>query len=241
MKIIAIGGGDLRLNETFEIDKFIAQLTGKENPKALFIPTASGEAEGYINAFNKVYKDKLGCKTDALLLKTGNLSDDQIEDKIMSSDLIYVGGGNTRMMIDIWKEKKIDKYLKNAGEKGTVLSGLSAGAICWFRYGHSDSERFDGQEGWNFILVDGLGFINAAACPHYNEDGRSGFDQMLFRIGLNGVAIENNCAIFIEDDKFKIIKSNEKANVYLLKSNNGKINKLRLGDKEFMPLEKITE
>lgn len=241
MRIVAIGGGDLRLNETFEIDKFIVNLTGKENPKALFIPTASGEPEGYINTFNEVYKDKLNCTTDTLLLKSADLSDAQIEKKIMASDLVYVGGGNTRMMIDIWKQKKIDKYLKNAGENGTILSGLSAGAICWFRYGHSDSERFDGQDGWEYILVDGLGFINAAFCPHYNEEGRNGFDKMISKIDLNGVAIDNNCAIFIEDDKFKIIKGNEKANAYLLKSKCGEIDKSCLDNKEFMPLEKITE
>jgi dipeptidase E len=103
--IVAIGGGELRNFETLEIDEYIVKSTGKENPKALFIPTASGDALAYVDTFNKVYGEKLGCKTDSLLLSSENLEDKEIENKILSSDLIYVGGGNTEKMIKLWKEK----------------------------------------------------------------------------------------------------------------------------------------
>jgi len=145
-KIVAIGGGELRLNETLEMDRFIVDFSGKDKPKALFIPTASSDREEYIEVFENVYGNTLGCKTDVLKLIEEKTSASAIEEKILSADIIYVGGGNTAMMIDLWGKNKVDLYLKKAYENGTVLSGLSAGAICWFKFGHSDSNRFTGDK-----------------------------------------------------------------------------------------------
>jgi dipeptidase E len=233
--IIAIGGGEIRDFETLEIDEHIVKSTGIENPKALFIPTASGDALAYVDTFNKVYGKKLGCKTDSLLLILDNLKDKDIENKILSSDLIYVGGGNTEMMIKVWKEKKVDKYLRNAFENNIVLSGLSAGSICWFRYGHSDSNSFENEDNnWEFSKVEGLGFINAIHCPHYNEEGRQSFDTMMLTSDEVGIALENNTAIEFKDNKYKIIKSDVSVNAYkLFKLSNGSISKDILDNKDF--------
>ncbi len=240
-KIVAIGGGELKLNETIEIDKFIVEFTDKYSPNALFIPTASGEPQGYIDVFNQVYRDTLNCKTDVLLLKTDELDDCEIENKILSADLIYVGGGNTAMMIDIWKSKKVDVYLRKAYYNGTVLSGLSAGAICWFTYGHSDSNKTDDGTEWEYILTGVLGILNAIICPHYNEDGRKGFDEIMKTQTMPGIAIENNCAIVIEDNEFKIIKSDNTRSAYLLKNDSGIITKTLLSNENYLPLDVLLE
>ncbi len=221
--IVAIGGGEISELETLEINKHIVELTGKERPKALFIPTASGEPAEYCETFEEVYGKRLGCRTDVLFLTTKNTSADEIKDKIMSCDIIYVGGGNTRMMINVWKEKGIDKLLLKTYKKGSVLSGLSAGAICWFKYGFSDSERFSNQQNWEYTIVETLGFVEGIFCPHLNEENRKEeFTKFMKNSTLTGIGVENNCAIEISDGKFEILSF---GNAFLFK--NGRIELLQ--------------
>lgn len=214
--IVAIGGGEIKDLETFEIDKVIVGLTGKKQPKALFIPTASNDAEGYCDIFHEVYGTKLGCNTDVLYLINRKPTENQIKEKILNSDLIYVGGGNTLKMLEIWKENNVDKFLKEAWDKDIVLSGLSAGSICWFKYGHSDSQAFSRKGEWSYIKVNGLGFIDAFHCPHFNEDMRKeNFKKMLKSYSnTKGIALENNSAIIIVNDKYRIISSIKEANAF---------------------------
>ena len=137
--IIAIGGGEISQNETYEIDKFIVEAAKKEKPNFLFIPTASKDAEAYVRIINKLYGE-LGCKTDTLYLSNTKVNTEEVNQKIENADIIYVGGGNTQYMMKVWQEYGVDKALIRAYKNGKVLSGLSAGSICWFISGHSDSE-----------------------------------------------------------------------------------------------------
>lgn len=238
--IVAIGGGELGDLETFAIDEYIVKATEKQSPKALFIPTASGEPKEYIDSFNKVYAEKLGCITDSLLLLADNLTDEQIKEKILSSDLIYVGGGDTVKMMEIWRSKKVNQYLKEAYEKGIVLSGLSAGSICWFKYGHSDSNSFRNNDGfWEYIRAEGLGLIDAIHCPHYNEEGREGFDDMMKSQNLTGIALDNNCAFVIRNNEFKIVKSDINANAYKITNKNGTVMKELIENKNFKNTDEL--
>lgn len=159
--IVVIGGGELIELETLEIDRKVVQLTQKAKPKALFIPTASSDATGYCDTFSKVYGDILGCETSHLLLVSQTYTHDEITDLITAADLIYVGGGNTRKMLEIWKNTGVDTLLKEAYSSGTVLAGLSAGSICWFEYGHSDSEAFDDQGNGSISSLKPWGFCRA--------------------------------------------------------------------------------
>lgn len=223
-KIVAIGGGELRDLETLSIDKEIVKWTGKNNPKALFIPTASNDAEGYWETFQEVYGHKLNCRTDVLCLVRDNLSEKEIAQKILEADLIYVGGGNTQKMIHIWKENKVDKLLEEAFNRGIVLSGLSAGSICWFKYGHSDALSFSEDHDWKYIKVDGLGFLDAFHCPHYNEDNREqNFPKMIEKFGEIGIAIENNCAIEFIEEKYRVISSEKNAKAYKIYRQNDNV------------------
>jgi len=134
--IIAIGSGEIRTRGTAPIDREIIRLTNKQHPKLLFIPTASSDSERYWKHVQECFGGFLKCKTDVLFLVVDGLSKTKIERKIRWADIIYVGGGNTLQMMRVWRRLGVDKLLKTAYESGTVLSGISAGAICWFESGH---------------------------------------------------------------------------------------------------------
>ncbi len=218
-KIIAIGGGEIGRPgfpvETTRIDKEIIKLTGKKNPKLLFIPTASADSESYYSTVEKHFGKRLGCKTDVLHLIKDALSRKEIEDKIFKSDIIYVGGGNTLKMMKIWRKSKVDEILLKAYGKGIVLSGISAGSICWFKFGNSDSKKFIDPNA-SLIKVAGLGLINALNCPHYDFEAYRKVDlkKMMKKTSGVAIALDNCCALEIIDDKYKIITSKKTANAY---------------------------
>src|SRR5580692_2484004 len=137
--IVAIGGGQIRTRGTAPIDREIIRLTNKTRPKFLFIPTASSDSEAYWKHIQEYFGGFLKCRTDVLFLIKEQPANHEIGSKIASADIIYVGGGNTLLMMRLWRRLGIDKLLKSAYERGTVLSGISAGSICWFDSGHSDS------------------------------------------------------------------------------------------------------
>jgi dipeptidase E len=218
--IVAIGGGEIRTKGTAPIDREILRLSRRKNPKLLFIPTASSDSERYWTHVQEYFGEFLKCKTDVLFLIRGELSKKQIRRKISSADVIYVGGGNTLLMMRIWRRLGVDKLLKSAYAGGTVLSGISAGAICWFESGHSDSMSFYNPRKWKYINVKGLGLVKGIHCPHYNSmtrgiPRRKHFRDMIRKTRGVGIAIENNCAIeFIDGHFYKVIASKSYARAY---------------------------
>lgn len=238
-KLVAIGGGELKDLETLPLDKEIVKLTGKRHPKALFIPTASEEPEGYIETFHKIYGEKLGCKTDTLLLKE-KPSRKEIGKKILASDLVYVGGGNTLRMMRAWRRSGVGSALKQAYRNGIVLSGISAGAICWFSYGHSDSMSFYSPKKWNYIKVKGLGLIDAIFCPHFNGKGRR--KRFVDFVGKNtkvGIAVDNCCGLEFAGEKYRVFSS--RANAYKIYRSNGRVVIERLEKKDYAPIATLLE
>lgn len=224
-KIVAIGGGEMNLKETLPIDRYIVEFSGKQKPKMLFIPTASNDAEGYIEVVKKIYGCQLGCEIDTLLLMGNSITESQIREKILSADIIYVGGGDTVRMMDVWRARKVDGYLREAYRNNIVLSGISAGSICWFTKGHGDSSA---EGWWDHKQAEGIGLIPAIHCPHYNEKGAEGFDKAMKKEEIPGIAVENNCAFVVKDAMYKIIKSDESSKAYLFKNNGGTVNKTEL-------------
>lgn len=219
-KIVAIGGGEIGRTgygfETLSIDKEIINLTGKKNPKLLFIPTASSDSEGYCDVVKKYFGDKFKCDVSVLYLIKEKLSKKEIEDKVMNSDIIYVGGGNTLKLMTIWRKYSLDIILEKAYKKGIVLSGVSAGSICWFSYGNSDSRKFSSNSS-QLIKVTGLGFIDALHCPHYDVEVHRQEDlkNMMKKVSkIVSIAIDNCCALEIVDDKYRIIRSKPTSKAY---------------------------
>ncbi len=235
-KIIAIGGGEISKGETLTVDKRIIELSRKPHPKVLFIPTASSDNKTYCQKFSEYYGEKLGCKVSTLLLYSSprTISKKEIENKILNTDIIYVGGGNTLKMMKLWRKLGIDKLLEKAWKRGIVLSGMSAGAICWFEGGHSDSMSFYNSKKWNYIKVRGLGFLKGTLCPHYNS-GTNGiprakkFQEMIAKRGGTGIAIDNSCAIEFIDDSFKVISVKPKHSAYRISKRKGRVISKEIG------------
>lgn len=216
MNIIAIGGGSLKKKETLPIDRFIVKLTNKKSPKALFIPTASRDDADYCETFDRIYGDLLGCRTDQLLLYRDPEDRARAAQKIKSADLIYVGGGNTLRMMKFWRQLGIDKLLIKAAKQGTVMAGLSAGAICWFDWGHSDSRSFAGKKKWSYIKVRSLGIVGGLYCPHLDGEKRhSSFKAMVAREKMVGIACDNHAAIWRHDKGATCLTSRPKAGVHI--------------------------
>ncbi|HLD81739.1 MAG TPA: peptidase E [Patescibacteria group bacterium] len=227
-KIVAVGGGVMKTGGLLAIDKEIIRLAQKERPKLLFLPTATSDSELYWYYVDKHFGKKLGCKTDVLYLIKETPSSKEIKEKILGADIIYVGGGNTLKMMKVWRRLCVDIPLKTAWERGAVLCGISAGSICWFESGHSDSMSFYNPKKWEYINVHGLGFLKGVHCPHYNRQTlgvprKKHFRDMIEKIGGMGIAIDNNCAIEFLDDEYRVITSKPSAKAYRVFKKNGKV------------------
>lgn len=228
--VVAIGGGELKDLDTLVIDRAIIKLTGKKSPRALFIGTASNDAVGYFDTFKAVYGKKLGCITDVLSLIKEKPSKKEIENKIFSADLIYVGGGNTLKMLTVWRKHKVDKLLIEAHKKGVVLSGLSAGAICWFKYGLSDSRKFikNQRREFDFIRIKGLGLLPFIVSPHHIREKKArnpGLNNLIKKTRNIGLAVDDNAAFIVQGNSYKIISSKKKSLVRKVVYKNGEIKK----------------
>jgi dipeptidase E len=207
LKLVAIGGGEIRTGETLPIDREIVAFTGVPRPRALFIPTASGDADGYCETFRRVYGEELGCSIETLRLLKDRLAPETLGERIAAADLIYVGGGNTRSMLEEWRRQGIDRLLVAAAGRGTVLCGLSAGALCWFRHGNSDAPLIEGRSGLKTMRIDGLGLVEAALCPHLTREGfRHGeFTAMMMGTPGVGIGLDDSCAMQIQGGSYRIL------------------------------------
>ncbi len=216
MNIIAIGGGSLKKKQTLPIDRFIVRLAGIKSPRALFVPTASIDQVDYCETFDRIYGDLLGCRTDHLLLYRRLGDRASADKKIESASLIYVGGGNTLRMMKMWRHLGIDKLLIKAGKRGTVLAGLSAGAICWHEWGHSDSRAYSGKKNWSYIKVRSLGLCQGLYCPHLDSEKRhTSFKKMVARENMVGIACDNFAAIHYDGSGATCISSRRNAQVQI--------------------------
>ncbi len=226
-RIVAIAGGDLK--STRELNLHAIHLSGKIDPKVLFIGTASNDAEAYIEKFSEEYR-QLGCEVKSLCLATRSYEQDEIDDLLSWADVIYVGGGDTIFMMDIWKQHGLDQKLKEIYHKDkAVLTGISAGAICWFSCGHSDSESFQTEGEWSYCWADGmLDLFHKAFCPHYDEGGRDSFDTMLQEKDLPGLAMENDTAFVENNGKLYFLRSDPEANACEIMYHHGVIEKRKI-------------
>ena len=160
-QIISIGGGGFgRSLGELKIEKYIASQSSATNPKVCFIPTATGDDNGYINNFYRAFNSINCIPSDISFFKRTI----DLREHILAQDIIFVGGGNTKSMLAVWKEWGLDSILKEAYDKGVIMSGVSAGAICWFEKGITDSWAHD------LAILDCLGFVEGVCCPHYDEE-----------------------------------------------------------------------
>ena len=219
--IVAIGGGEIgRVKilsdgtavqtelETLPIDEFMVHETGKNNPNLLFIGTASFDKNSYFDIVKRYFGERLKCHVlEPLKLIYSEHSFDEIKRKIFEADIIYVGGGDTTFMLNLWREKGVDRLLMDAYNKGCVLSGISAGAVCWFEY-YDNSEDIDNIE--KLDVAAGLGLIKGFAVPHFNrldDVFKERLNQLLKQKKISGWAIDNCAAVVVQNEKTSFISA----------------------------------
>lgn len=197
---------------TTPIDTHILKATSKQSPHVLLILTASEDGKHdlvlFEAAFRKQY-ESLGAIVDTLRLITEHPSQAVIRQKITAADAIYVSGGNTWRMMKTWRRLRIDTLLKQAYDNGVVMAGTSAGAICWFRYGTSNS-FYTGKP----FRVTGLGWFNLTLCPHYDQEPfrQDAFKRMLKRSPRTiGIALDEHATIEILNDTYRILATKPSA------------------------------
>ena len=217
-QIIAIGGGGFgRHPGVGTIEKYILQQSDKEKPNICFIPTATGDSDSYKVSYY-VTLNKLNCNPTHLdfFKRTPNL-----EELIKNQDIIFVGGGNTKSMLSVWKEWGLDTILKKAYLEGTIMSGVSAGAICWFEKGVTDSWADE------LNVMECLSFTKGNCCPHYDEESerKPSLSQFINEDLLRDCyAIDGGCALHVKNDEFyKAVSFMDGKNSFLVQKENGEL------------------
>jgi dipeptidase E len=191
--IVAMGGGGFSMEpDNSLLDDYVLNLAraqrGRERPRVCFLATASGDSPGYIASFYAAFARRAEASHLALFIRTV----DDIDSFLLDQDVIYVGGGNTENMLAIWHVHGVDRILGRAWESGVVLTGLSAGSLCWFETGSTDS--FGGLA----PLSRGLGFLAGSHSPHYDaEESRRPHYQRLVADGTlpAGYAADDGAAL----------------------------------------------
>lgn len=209
-QIIAMGGGGFSMEpDNPAMDRYIREQSGKAHPKICFLPTAGAESPEYMVRFYEAFT-ALECHPSHLSLFSLPTAD--LRSFLLEKDIIYVGGGNTKSMLALWRAWGLDAMLREAWEAGVVLAGLSAGAICWFEQGVTDS--VPGQLG----PLDCLGYLEGSCCPHYNaETGRRPAYHRLLKTGAikPGYALDDGAALhFIGGELHCVVTSRPEAEAY---------------------------
>lgn len=195
-QIIAMGGGALppELDNLLLIDYFLRQ-TGRRKPKVCFIGTAHGDAESGRLRFYAGFS-RFHCTPCHLPLFARTPRD--LESFVLEQDAIYVGGGNTKSMLAVWRDWGLDAHLRKAWQHGVVLGGASAGSICWFEQGITDSIAGP------LTALDCLGFLPGSNCPHYDSEAlrRPTFRKLVARGAImDGVAADDGAALHYVDGR----------------------------------------
>ena len=212
-QIIAMGGGGFSMEpENLALDRYVLEQTQKPNPKVCFLPTASGDADGYVLNFYKAFST-LDCQPNFLSLF--RLPSANLEGFLLKQDVVYVGGGNTRSMLALWREWELDKLLFKAYQAGTILTGISAGANCWFEECSTDSLPGEYQ------VLACLGYLSGSFCPHYDgEPERRPSYQSMIQMGSlrDGLAADDGAAVHFIDEQFaRAVSSRLNARAYRVK------------------------
>ena len=191
-RIVVCGGQQLSYPA---LTRYLLGLARRPRPRVLFLGTASGDGAGYLLTF---YQAFAGVDSEPSHLALFDRVIDDIDGLVRSQDVVIVGGGNTANMLAIWRLHGVENALRNAYADGTVLSGWSAGCLCWFEGGVTDS--FTPNLG---ALRDGLGILSGSACPHYDsqEAWRPVFAREIAAGLPPGIALEDGVAARYDDER----------------------------------------
>lgn len=196
--IVAIGGGSFRTFPGNALDTWLLARIGAAKPKVAFLPTAAGDQEAAIEAFMRSFLER-GAIPTAVRLFVRDVID--LESLLLGQDLILVSGGNTANQQAVWKLHGVDRILREAYARGIVLAGWSAGGLCWFESGVTDSFHVT-----ELVALDGLmGILEGSFCPHFNseENRRPRYHAWVADGTLPaGYAADDGVGLLFEDGRF---------------------------------------
>ena len=191
--IVAVGGKQL---DHPALTRFVLDLTGSSRPRVVFLPTASGDNPDYISRFYQAFAPE-DCVPEHLPLFVRS---DDVVSPIARANAIVVGGGNTKNLLLVWRHHGIDLAVRAAYQRGAVLTGWSAGCICWFEDGITDSYGPTLRP-----MGDGLGWLGGSACPHYDgEESRRPTYLSAIQEGriAPGYAADDAVALLFRDERY---------------------------------------
>jgi peptidase E len=209
-QIIVMGGGGFTMEpDNPLLDRYALAATGRERPRVCFVPTAAGDAVTYIERFFEAFPEEV-CEATYLSLFSRRVDD--LAGFLCEQDLVYVGGGNTVNLLAVWRAQGVDRVLPEVLASGTILCGVSAGALCWFERGITDSYGPDLKP-----LTNGLGLLPGAFCPHYDSDRRrpEEFPAFVAETGEPALAAQDGVALhFVDGRLVRAVSSRPLARAY---------------------------
>ncbi|HZD57394.1 MAG TPA: peptidase E [Anaerolineales bacterium] len=215
-QIIALGGGGFSMEpDNPVLDIYILQQARQARPRVSFVPTATGDSSRYIADFYTAFA-KLDCQPSHLAFFQRT---PELKSYLLEQDVVYVGGGNTKSMLAVWRDWGLPELLREAWERGVVLAGVSAGAICWFEQCLTDSYA------GSLRVLDCLGFLRGSCCPHYDgePERRPLFHELVAKGEISpGFGLEDSAAIhFLDQEVYRIVASEPGAKVYRVRRVDG--------------------
>ena len=218
-QIVAFGGIRARPGTTPPVIEYILSLPGKPRPRVCFIPTATGDSPASLVAFyNRV--PAVQAERSHLALFDRTMRD--IRSFLLGQDVIMVGGGNTANMLAVWRVHGVDEVLREAWDAGVVLCGGSAGSLCWFECGTTDSFDLNDLQ----PLYDGLGFLPGSHCPHYDGEAqrRPLYHRLISEGFPAGYAVDEDAALhFTGTEVAAVVTSRPEAMAYRVELQEGRV------------------
>jgi dipeptidase E len=205
-QIVAFGGGGFAMEpDNPLLDDYVLSLTGKERPRVCLIPTAAGDSTAWLDRFYELFTEDR-CEPTHLALFSRSVDD--LYEFLAEQDVIYASGGNTVNLLAVWRAQGLADVLPRVLAQGTIACGVSAGALCWFERGITDSYG----PGLN-PLENGLGFLSGSFCPHYDSDPRRPFSypEYVRTTGIAGTAVDDGVALHYVDGRLRRIVSSRPA------------------------------
>ena len=213
-KLFVMGGGGFAMEpENLLLDRYILSLSEKPRPKICYIGTASGDTETKQNAFYAAYQN-FSCEPTHLSLFKPPSRD--LTSFVRGQDIVHVGGGNSKNLLCLWKEWGLDRVLLDAYRDGLILTGMSAGMLCWFEELVTDSF------GEGLEPIKGLGFLKGSACPHFDGEAerRPTYTRLIKeKVIQGGLALDDGVGALFHDERLqKCVSSRSSARAYLFET-----------------------
>jgi dipeptidase E len=226
-QIVALGG---RGTPAGPLNRYLLALTGKDRPRVCFLPTATGDAASAIVGFYDAFPASL-CEPSHLELFGVPRGD--VREHLLAQDVVYVSGGNSANMLAVWRVHDVDAMLREAWDAGIVLCGPSAGGICWFEDGVTDSFGPELRR-----LDDGLGFLPGSFCPHYDSETarRPAFRRLVVDGLPAGIAADDAVGVrFVGDALVEVVSERSGGSAYRVEAADDGVRETALDTRRLSP------